>query len=79
MNKKYYAALEAAGHLLKRDEDGEIDYFAMSYEFHNGPACELCHMSWCEHCEDEIHPCDVGVIESTCSVVGEQKLIGEDQ
>lgn len=57
-NKAYWGRLEAAGHRLKRDEDGEVDYFAFSYEFHNGPRCELCGDSWCHHCEDEIEPCE---------------------
>ncbi len=56
-NKDYYAALEAAGHVLHRDEDGNIDFFVMDYGYHNGPGCVNCHDSWCEHCEDSFENC----------------------
>lgn len=38
-------------HDWERDEDGEIDEFAMNYEFHNGPMCKRCGYSFCEHCK----------------------------
>ena len=75
---KFYAAIEAAGHLLKRDESGEVDGFALDYEYHNGPMCELCYDSWCQHCHDEhdkIESCSVGVIESTCTVMVDRAAI----
>jgi hypothetical protein len=53
----YLEKLEAAGHVLKRDQYGCIDLFVLDYEYHNGPGCINCHDSWCEHCEDEITPC----------------------
>ena len=56
--QQYIQAIQSAGHLLKRDDDGDIDMFAMSYEFHNGPVCELCHDCWCVHCRDAIYPCN---------------------
>ena len=34
-----------------RDEDGNIDEFAMEYGYHNGPACKRCGYSFCEHCK----------------------------
>lgn len=45
--------LEGQGHVLRRDEDGKIDWLAMCDDenFHNGPICDKCYMSWCEHCE----------------------------
>lgn len=47
----FYTALEAAGHKLVRDEDGEIDSSQLDADYHNGPGCEKCHETWCEHCE----------------------------
>ena len=38
-------------HDWKTDEDGKIDEWAMSYEFHNGPVCKRCYHSFCIHCE----------------------------
>lgn len=54
----FIAAAEAQGHVL-RTEDGEVDTFAMSAEFHNGPVCVKCHASWCIHCHERgsIKPC----------------------
>jgi len=43
-------------HKLMRD-DGEIDWFALSVDFHNGPRCELCGTWWCDHCNTTIEPC----------------------
>lgn len=46
-------ALEALGHELCRDEDGEVDWFACETDFdggHNGPVCVRCDESWCVHC-----------------------------
>lgn len=56
-NKSYEPLLEEAGHVLKRDEDGDIDLFVMDAGYHNGPGCVNCHDSWCHHCCDEIEPC----------------------
>lgn len=38
-------------HDWETDEDGKIDEWAMSYEFHNGPICKRCYHSFCIHCE----------------------------
>lgn len=40
-------------HSWIKDEDGEIDNFAMEYEYHNGPICEFCGYSFCEHCNPD--------------------------
>lgn len=53
----YYKKLEKAGHVLKRDEDGEIDAWVLDFGYHNGPGCVNCGASWCEHCKDDITPC----------------------
>ncbi len=44
-------------HTWMKDDDGEIDYFAMSEEFHNGPMCEKCHYSYCQHCNVPKNEC----------------------
>lgn len=49
-----------AGHTLKRDKDGRVDSWVMSYDIHNGPGCTVCGDSWCEHCPGRIEPCDGG-------------------
>ncbi|AMQ66071.1 hypothetical protein AAY80_144 [Stenotrophomonas phage vB_SmaS-DLP_6] len=76
---KLYEALERAGHVLRRDEDGEVDCFAMEYEFHNGPMCVTCHMSWCEHCEvrgdGELPPCEKGALTVEYTNVTNQKAL----
>lgn len=46
----FYNALEAAGHRLQRRANGEVDNTAYTVENHNGPACVLCGIAWCEHC-----------------------------
>lgn len=40
-------------HKWIKKKTGEIDMSAMDpdYEFHNGPACERCGYSFCEHCD----------------------------
>ncbi len=53
----YYEHIEEMGHVLKRDEYGDIDCFVLDYEYHNGPGCVNCHDSWCEHCEDKVTEC----------------------
>jgi hypothetical protein len=50
-DQDFYDALEAVGHKLVRDKDGDIDFFQLDAGFHNGPGCEKCHETWCQHCE----------------------------
>lgn len=38
-------------HDWETDEDGKIDEWAMSYEFHNGPMCKRCYHSFCIYCK----------------------------
>lgn len=49
------------GHIWETDDEGEVDMFALSVNFHNGPRCSACEYSFCEHCEKEfnISKCDV--------------------
>ncbi len=58
-------AMVRNGHVPRLDDDGKIDMMAMFADFHNGPACDTCHMSWCEHCRgpDVVEPCDSPVID----------------
>ena len=37
-------------HLWYKDEDGDIDTQRYEYGFCNGPECQICHESFCEHC-----------------------------
>jgi len=37
------------GHQWELNEDGELNQFALDYEFCNGPRCVLCGLSFCEH------------------------------
>lgn len=48
---KLQFAIEAAGHVLKCDEDGKIDWLATDNgRFCNGPQCINCKYFLCEHC-----------------------------
>ena len=38
-------------HQWRRTAEGKIDEFAMCFDYHNGPVCERCGYSFCEHCE----------------------------
>lgn len=53
----YYEELEAAGHILQRDDTGKIDNWVLDFDYHNGPGCINCEESWCSHCGDTIEPC----------------------
>ncbi len=55
-------AEDVKGHKLRRDEDGDIDDFALEWEHHNGPACTVCEERWCHHCTraEDIELCDGG-------------------
>jgi hypothetical protein len=37
-------------HEFKRNELGEVDMFALSYDWHNGPMCIHCDQAWCHWC-----------------------------
>lgn len=39
-------------HRWKRDENGEIDYWAWGNDLHAGPQCEVCGTSFCSFCYD---------------------------
>lgn len=50
-------------HNWKKDEYGDIDYFATEYDYCNGPSCERCHYGYCRHCYPDggNEPCEVHV------------------
>lgn len=74
-DEEFYQELRDAGHKLMLNEDGEVDFFAMSYEFHNGPMCELCHESWCEHRNNTVRPCTHAALEGEYTNVTNQKAL----
>lgn len=39
-------------HAWRRNEYGEIDFWATESGYHNGPMCDRCYDAFCEHCED---------------------------
>lgn len=47
------AKLEKSTHAWRRDEFGEIDWFAVDADPHNGPECERCDYSFCWNCATE--------------------------
>lgn len=38
-------------HVWQKDDNGNIDEFAMDDGIHNGPVCIICHDEFCTHCE----------------------------
>lgn len=42
--------IKTKAHRWKTDSDGEIDFFAVSQDFCNGPLCIDCYTSFCVHC-----------------------------
>lgn len=40
-------------HVWRRKENGDIDTWAWEVDYHNGPVCELCYSSPCEHCNPD--------------------------
>lgn len=42
---------EYSDHLWKKDENGNVDEWAMEFDYHQGPVCERCGHSFCIHCE----------------------------
>lgn len=57
MSHPFHEKLEAAGHRLIRTKDGDVDMFRLSVGYHNGPECEFCGSSWCQHCETVASTC----------------------
>lgn len=53
----YHKLIEEAGHRLIRNQNGQIDIFRLDAGNHNGPECELCGETWCQHCQIDIEKC----------------------
>lgn len=60
-------------HSWEKRENGEIDTFAMSCGYCNGPACKVCGYTFCEHCNPEGYN-DTNCVVSwhTCPTCGER-------
>lgn len=58
-SEEWTAAFLAAGHTFVLDEEGRPDFFATSYDIHNGPVCSKCNWSCCHHCipKEQIPEC----------------------
>ena len=44
--------LKARKHIWILDAMGDRDNWQLDIENHNGPGCEVCHETFCEHCHD---------------------------
>lgn len=55
-----------------RDDDGEIDMWALDVGFHNGPMCKRCHSSVCEHCNPDWDEEECEVDEMRCPNCNEE-------
>lgn len=53
-------------HDWNRDDDGEIDTWAMCSDFHNGPLCRRCYHSPCVHCDPNWEDGECVVDEDHC-------------
>lgn len=73
----WFDAMRAKGHMPRVDEDGGLDIFAMSAEFHNGPSCEACGWNCCMHCEGikDIPACDKPPLELEATEVGDERVM----
>lgn len=41
---------EYSEHDWERKKNGDIDTFALAFDYHNGPMCKRCYYSFCIHC-----------------------------
>lgn len=57
-------------HQWEKDENGNVDEWAYTSEFHNGVVCERCHEIKCVHCNPDYdeEPCIVN--KDVCPVCG---------
>lgn len=58
-NKAVFVESDHRWKQLDADDGGGIDFFAFSFAFCNGPACEDCDFQRCVHCNcgDKIPSC----------------------
>lgn len=61
--------VETSKHEWEKDDDGSVDEFAFDWGYHNGPVCEICGFSFCEHCNPDSwddNGCDKRYVCSEC-------------
>ncbi len=58
--REFDETAERKGHVLIRNEDGDVDHFVVSHGYCNGPGCSVCGWSACHHCitADKIPECE---------------------
>lgn len=56
---------------LWHKENGKIDMWYLDCGYHNGPGCEVCGVSVCEHCEPDWEEMECKYGHYICSVCGE--------
>lgn len=61
-------------HIWKKRADGEVDHFAVDFEYHNGPECEICGLHFCEHCAPEMFDDESCKDQYFCSVCGRMEM-----
>lgn len=61
-------------HIWRKRKDGEIDHFAVDFEYHNGPECEICGLHFCEHCHPEKFDEESCKDQYFCSVCGRMEM-----
>lgn len=64
-------------HIWRKTKSGEVDEFWNEYEYHNGPGCEVCGFSFCEHCNPEKWDDETCEDHYICSVCGRIEMKAE--
>ena len=64
-NDEFIRVMRAKGHSPILEEDGEVNWFFMDADYHNGPGCEACGWRDCHHCIEakDIPECTADLIE----------------
>lgn len=71
--KPIYHKEKHGHHTWIKNEDGKIDDWAVASGFCNGPRCEVCGYSFCEHCNpDGYNDTDCSIEYYTCPICGEK-------
>lgn len=70
---------EFTEHQWRRDEDGNIDEFAMESGYHNGPVCERCGYTFCEHCNPDGWDEEPCVIDKYCCPNCNEEIMRQDK
>ena len=64
-------------HIWRKTKSGEVDEFWYEYDYHNGPGCEVCGFSFCEHCDPEKWDDETCQDHYICSVCGRIEMKAE--